>query len=814
MKELNKKYTILCMAWLMLISSNTSFAKNKYEFDTELINSVDKDLSTDVLNFNPFPAGDYVVDIFINGNYRLTHSVVFVKNNNEHNELSPCLDEKLLLALGIKKNLIKTVDTCSNQNNENWLFKSNLYEQSLNITIPEVDLDKTIDGVAPKITWDDGVNAFLLNYKGNLSNINNKKLHDNQNYAYLDLSPGFNFGAWRFRNKTFFNYVNSRESKWQNVNNYFERGIKEFNSRFTLGDFLTKNDLFSSSSLRGVALSTDELMIPRRLKDNSPLIRGIAKTQARVEVEYNGYIIYTKTVDAGVFEINDLPNMGAAGEYKVTVFETDGTKNVILIPFIRSPLSLKKGFSKYAVSFGRYRRNSDKNAGPPIFDAGYSYGLNEFITTSTSVQVSNIYEAYAVGLSLSLGSFGALSLEGSNANAREYDKKKAEKKGEASILKYSKGFNSIDADLYFNNGHNSRGYKSLNDVYSTLDSEAIDSSGRKNSTSIGINKLINNYGRLLFSYNLDHYWDGSRNEYIDVSFDGVLKEIAYSLGYTANSDKYSKNNHVFSLSINIPFKRENERFISAGYKYNNSKSQGEYHTVGFSGAEYNNTLSWNIRQKYSNNNYYGVSGNTTLRYQLGYLGIGASTERDGSSYNADIGGGLVYSEHGLTFGQEITQSSAILVAKGAVGVPVTGTIGVRTNLQGRALVTGLQPYRENILSLDPLETPDDIEILQSDIKVIPTNGAIVEGKFRTSEGQKTLVRITTSDNKNIPFGSIVTLKGSYNNAGIVGDNGEVFLTGLPESGILQIKWGNDNNSSCSVNFKKLSNYNPKALVCD
>lgn len=113
------------------------------------------------------------------------------------------------------------------------------------------------------------------------------------------------------------------------------------------------------------------------------------------------------------------------------------------------------------------------------------------------------------------------------------------------------------------------------------------------------------------------------------------------------------------------------------------------------------------------------------------------------------------------------------------------------------------------MSLDPLETPDDIEILQSDIKVIPTNGAIVEGKFRTSEGQKTLVRITTSDNKNIPFGSIVTLKGSYNNAGIVGDNGEVFLTGLPESGILQIKWGNDNNSSCSVNFKNLVIIIPK-----
>ncbi|MCW7226472.1 fimbria/pilus outer membrane usher protein [Escherichia coli] len=65
--------------------------------------------------------------------------------------------------------------------------------------------------------------------------------------------------------------------------------------------FFTKNNLFYSSSLRGVALSTDESMIPGRLRNNSPVIRGVAKSQAHVEVEYNGYIIYAKTVDAGIF---------------------------------------------------------------------------------------------------------------------------------------------------------------------------------------------------------------------------------------------------------------------------------------------------------------------------------------------------------------------------------------------------------------------------------------------------------------------------------------------------------------------------------
>lgn len=820
MKKSNKKLSFIkhsktYVTCFFLVCSGSAFAKKKYEFDPSLINSLDGKVSIDVLNQDSFPSGEYIVDIFLNGDYGLTQPVTFIKNNDGNNENVPCLDYKLLLTLGVKKELIKSSDKCVNNNNERWNITHNLYEQSLNINIPETDLNKIIDGVAPKTLWDDGIPSIFLNYKTNLSTIKSKKNNNIQDYAHLDLSPGLNFGGWRFRNKTFFNHTSSGESKWQNVSNYLERGIKEIDSQFIIGDYLTNNNLFDSSSLRGVTLSTDESMIPGRLRANSPVIRGTAKTQAHVEVEYNGYVIYAKTVEPGIFEFDDLPNVGSDGTYKVTVFETDGTKNVIIIPFIQAPLSLKKGFSKYAINFGRYRSSSNKEIGPSILDASYSYGLNELITFSTGMQISSIYEAYAAGLSLSLGSLGALSLEGSNANAKEYGKKKIEKKGESATLKYSKGFHDINADLYLaNHSYNSRNYKTLNDVYGALVSEVIDNSNRKNSTSIGLNKQISGYGGLRLSYNLDRYWDGNKNEYIDFSFNGIFKGVTYSLGYNENSNKYRKNNHMFSASINIPFRREGNQLMSANYRYNNDASQGETHSIGLSGTELNNELSWNLRQRYNNKNYYGFSGSTTLRHQLGYLGIGASTDRNSSSYNADIVGGMLYSKHGLILGQEITQSTAVLIAEGAENVPVIGSIGVKTNSQGRALVTGLQPYRENILSLDPFETPEDVEILQTDIKVIPSKGAIVEGKFRTSEGQKSVVRIVTSNNRNVPFGSIVTLKGAYSNASIVGDNGEVFLTGMPESGVLQVKWGNDSNNSCYVNFNKLSGYTSKALVCN
>ncbi|MGN9541013.1 FimD/PapC C-terminal domain-containing protein [Escherichia coli] len=55
-------------------------------------------------------------------------------------------------------------------------------------------------------------------------------------------------------------------------------------------------------------------------------------------------------------------------------------------------------------------------------------------------------------------------------------------------------------------------------------------------------------------------------------------------------------------------------------------------------------------------------------------------------------------------------------------------------------------------------------------------------------------------NKSVPFGAIVT-HGENKNGSIVAENGQVYLTGLPQSGKLQVSWGNNKNSNCIVDYK-------------
>ncbi|MDL6857238.1 FimD/PapC N-terminal domain-containing protein [Escherichia coli] len=94
---------------------------------------------------------------------------------------------------------------------------------------------------------------------------------------------------------------------------------------------------------------------------------------------------------------------------------------------------------------------------------------------------------------------------------------------------------------------------------------------------------------------------------------------------------------------------------------------------------------------------------------------------------------------------------------------------------------------------------DNVELDETVVTVIPTHGAIARATFNAQIGGKVLMTLKYG-NKSVPFGAIVT-HGENKNGSIVAENGQVYLTGLPQSGKLQVSWGNDKNSNCIVDYK-------------
>ncbi|WP_333986876.1 FimD/PapC C-terminal domain-containing protein [Providencia huaxiensis] len=87
---------------------------------------------------------------------------------------------------------------------------------------------------------------------------------------------------------------------------------------------------------------------------------------------------------------------------------------------------------------------------------------------------------------------------------------------------------------------------------------------------------------------------------------------------------------------------------------------------------------------------------------------------------------------------------------------------------------------------------------------MPSKGAISRVEFITQIGYRALITLKHKNGTVIPFGAsaqLVQNDGKAVNSSIVGEGGQLFISGLPESGKLEIKWGQQAAQSCFVNYQ-------------
>ncbi|HGU6993402.1 TPA: fimbria/pilus outer membrane usher protein [Escherichia coli] len=172
-------------------------------------------------------------------------------------------------------------------------------------------------------------------------------------------------------------------------------------------------------------------------------------------------------------------------------------------------------------------------------------------------------------------------------------------------------------------------------------------------------------------------------------------------------------------------------------------------------------------------------------------------------------GGIIAHADGITFGQPLGDTMVLVKAPGADNVKIENQTGIHTDWRGYAILPFATEYRENRVALNANSLADNVELDETVVTVIPTHGAIARATFNAQIGGKVLITLKYG-NKSVPFGAIVT-HGENKNGSIVAENGQVYLTGLPQSGKLQVSWGNDKNSNCIVDYK-LPEVSPGTLL--
>ncbi|HKU79596.1 MAG TPA: fimbria/pilus outer membrane usher protein, partial [Rhodanobacteraceae bacterium] len=170
-----------------------------------------------------------------------------------------------------------------------------------------------------------------------------------------------------------------------------------------------------------------------------------------------------------------------------------------------------------------------------------------------------------------------------------------------------------------------------------------------------------------------------------------------------------------------------------------------------------------------------------------------------SQQSVSASGALVAHRGGVTFGQPMGDTIALVHVPGADGAHITNAPGVRVDRFGYALVPYLMPYQLDTIQVNPEGLPLNVQLDATSAQVAPYAGAVVMVDFKSKQGRALIVRIRMPDGKPAPFGAeVVSAKGEP--LGVVGQAGLALLRGVNDSGRLSVQWQDAEGTSNACGF--------------
>ncbi len=822
------------LAWCLLLSTSPTWAGDYFdpgflgaEGDNALV-----DLSA-FANAGGVKAGEYTVWVFINQHSAGQYPLNFQKN--DQGQIAPVLTPAQLETFGVNVKQLPDVKNLSADapiDNIGAVIpqattRLDLARLRLDISVPQVAMQPDVRGGGDPSQWEDGISALMANYSlsaGRTSNsTQNETTHNNNLFATV--RAGANTGPWRLRSTmTYTRFEYSGGSKQHEPlqirtrfsNTFVSRDIRGLRSSLLVGESNTGNEIFDGVPFQGVKLSSNEQMLPSQLRGYAPAISGVANSNARVTVRQNGNVVYETYVAPGPFYINDIQQAGLSGNYDVRVTEADGTVRQFIVPYSSLPVMLRPGGWKYELTTGRYNGDLTNDSRQANFMLGTAiYGLPKDITLYGGVLAAKDYQALNIGTGISLGNIGALSTDMTYSSAK-FDAE-PNKVGQSYRLRYSKSLvstgTSIDfsalrystRDYYDFNEFNRQGHK-LQDGVSPWTSQR-----RRSSFQTQLSQQMGEWGALNIRANRDDYWGGEQTLVgLSLGYSNSLKGASYGINYNIDRMKdtngYWPENRRISFNVSIPFsifgysRGLQSMYSTTSITHDNSgRTQSQ---TGLSGSTLDNRLSYSASQGWGNQGQ-----NSTSNMNAGYQGSkgsvsgGYSYSGDTQTMNMNASGGLLIHSEGITFSRSMGESVALISAPGAAGVRVNGGSAV-TDWRGYAVAPYLSDYTRNSVGLEPSSLPEGVDIDQTNLNVYPTKGAVVKARFATRVGYQVLMTLTHGTGV-VPFGAVAALAGDNigdEKGSIVSDGGQVYLTGLPESGTLWVKWGETADRQCRVSF--------------
>lgn len=799
----------------------------EYEFSSAMLKASGLSAVTALSDDGDFyKPGEYEVSVYVNSKLYSKKTLLF---RTEGKKLVPLFTGDFINTLPLKKKPDALAE------DRKYILEAVLPEAKVipdlsslrvDITVPQSLLEQRPCDYIPASEFEAGSSVLFSNYT-----VNQYESHSPYtgvlSSTYLGLNSGFNAGRWQFRQQGNFSR-NRYGSRWNSSRLYVRRGLPSMRSELSLGQLSSASETFSGLSFTGVSLKTDNRVLPPSLVQYAPTVRGTARTNAKVEIFQKKFKIYETTVPPGNFSIDDLAPAFYGGDLKVRVTESDGSLTEYAVPYSTLPGSIRPGRLDYTFSAGKI---SDYSRYNQFSELSVKYGVSNAITANSGLRVGSGYQAASGGAiySSALGAFGT-SATWSNARL----KNGSATQGWMVNTQYSKTLEPTGTTISFAGyRYSTKGYRDLQDIVALNNSDSPLSSVeggtymQKNRLQVNISQPIGALGSVYVSGSSQNYYDG-RNK--DTSYQvgyntalpyGIHMDFSISRQYRTrvseaqiwegsddNSHKEYYKDTQFNLNFSVPLGRDNSNTTLTA-SYINSNSDRSYQTSLSGSAGRDNSTQWGVNFSRDNS---GSSTGLNLASILPKANVSGTVSKSPGSWQASgsMSGALAVHSGGITLGHTVSDTFAIVEAKGAEGATVLNGQNIKIDSSGYAIIPSLMPYRRNNINLDAPEGESaDVDIIDSQHVVTPYAGSVTRVVFKTRQGIPVMMQLKRLDGSYVPLGSDVFDSGG-NNVATVSQAGNTYLR-LENQESLSARWGSAPDEQCAIRYAPVDVKPTKAL---
>lgn len=542
---------------------------------------------------------------------------------------------------------------------------------------------------------------------------------------------------------------------------------------------------------RNFSLRSDLVTMPL------PSFRGTAAVPSTLEVYTQNTQTYSAPVGEGPFELNNLPIYSGAGEARVVLRDTLGRETETTLPFYASNKMLAKGLIDFSVEAGAPRRNF----GTESFDydervygiASARYGLTNWLTLEAHAEVGEDLINGGVGAVFPLAHFGVASVAA--AGSQHEDKIGA-------IINASVEFAYDDFTFY---GRVQRAFGDYNDVASvTADVERHPTLADAVIFSAAVPKAIEqvavsvpmplDLSNLSLSYTHIEDADGQESQVVGLSYSQqVFKNV--SLYASAFADLEEKNSFGIFAGLSMPLGAD--YYASTGVDRSGDDTR-VVASVAKSEKLENGNFSWRAQTSEGETPYRAAAA--TYRSPWARLEVGMQQAGKDFRGTAQVDGAIAVAGGGVFAANRIDDAFAVVdVGAADVDVLYQNRKYGKTNSSGKMLVTGLNSYQKNAISIDPKSLPVDATIPATREIVVPAGQSGVKVDFGVkTETSSALVNLVDASGNPLEVGLTGHLEGSEQEV-VVGYDGQAFVEGLGPSNELLIMMGD--GRECRAQFQ-------------